>query len=150
LLHCRTDRSFGEQTQLKVFGVLPLPGDFVVSGTFQNLSGAPWEAEWGASSALIAPSLGRPLAGGSRDADVPLIEPFSLFEPRRNLLDLRVSKVFADIAGMRLQLNLDVYNALNDASLLVVNGNFGGSWLNVGRRGVAAPRLYQMGGRLTF
>ena len=149
-LHCRIDRSFGEQTQLKIFGVLPLPGDFVVSGTFQNLSGAPWEAEWGASSALIAPSLGRPLAGGSRDADVPLIEPFSLFEPRRNLLDLRVSKVFADINGMRLQLNLDVYNALNDASLLVVNGDFGADWLSVGRRGVAAPRLYQMGARLTF
>ena len=149
LLHCRIDRSFGEQTQAKVFGVLPLPDDFMLSGTFQNLAGAPWAAEWGASNADIT-GLGRPLAGGARDADVPLIEPFSLFEPRRNLLDLRFGKVFADISGMRLQLNLDVYNLLNDASILVVNGNFGSSWLDLGRRGVAAPRLYQVGGRLTF
>ena len=151
LLHCRTDRGFAEQTQVKVFGVLPLPGDFVVSGTFQNLSGAPWEADYSASSASITTSLGRPLAGGTRSADVPLIEPFSLFEPRRNLLDMRLSKVFADFGnGMRLQLNLDVYNFLNDASILNVNGDFGSEWLNAGSRGIAAPRLYQAGGRLTF
>jgi len=151
LLHCKTDRGFIEQTQMKFFGVMPLPGDFVVSGTFQNLSGAPWGADYSASSASIESSLGRPLAGGKRSAAVPLIEPFSLFEPRRNLLDMRVSKVFADFGnGMRLQVNVDVYNLMNDASLLVVNDSFGSQWLNSGNRGIAAPRLFQMGGRLTF
>ena len=151
MLNCKTDRGFGEQVQVKVHGVLPLPADFVVSGTFQNLSGAPWLANWSVSSADIASSLGRPLAGGTRSATVPLIEPFSLFEDRRNLLDLRVSKVFPDLAnGMRVQVNLDVYNALNDASILSVNNNYGGSWLRPGARAVAAPRLYQVSGRLSF
>ena len=151
LLNCKTDRGFDEQVQVKVHGVLPLPGDFVVSGTFQNLAGAPWLANFSASSASITPSLGRPLAGGTRSATVPLIEPFSLFEDRRSLLDLRVSKVFPALAnGMRVQLNLDVYNALNDASILSVNNNYGGSWLRPGARSVSASRLYQLSGRLTF
>ncbi len=150
LLHCRTDRGWGEQLQVKLHGVLPLPGDFVLSGTFQNLPGAPWMANYTARSAEIAPSLGRPLAGGTRSASVPLIEPFTLFEPRRTLFDLRVSKVFPDVNGVRLQLNLDVYNVLNDASILSVNGSYGGNWLRPSSRGIAAPRLIQMGGRLTF
>ena len=151
LLHCKVDRSFGEQVQIKSHGVLPLPGNFVVSGTFQNLAGAPWLANYSASNALIETSLGRPLAGGRRSATVPLIEPFSLFEPRRNLLDLRVSKVFSDLGpGVRVQLNFDIYNVINDASVLRGNDNFGTQWLRPSRNGVAAARLIQMGGKVSF
>ena len=122
-----------------------------MSGTFQNLAGAPWLANYSASNALIETSLGRPLAGGRRSATVPLIEPFSLFEPRRNLLDLRVSKVFSDLGpGVRVQLNFDIYNVINDASVLRGNDNFGTQWLRPSRNGVAAARLIQMGGKVSF
>ena len=151
LLNCKTDRGWGEQVQVKINGVLPLPGDFTVSGTFQNLAGAPWTALWDAPNSAVASSLGRPLAGGVSSAqDIPLIEPFSLFEPRRNLVDLRFSKGFNLANGIRLQGNVDIYNLMNDASILSVNGNYGGSWLSLGTRGLAAPRLYQLSGRLTF
>ena len=46
LLNCRVVTPFKAQTQVKVFGSYPLPADFVVSGTLQNLSGAPIEANY--------------------------------------------------------------------------------------------------------
>ena len=49
----------------------------------------------------------------------------TLFEPRRSLLDLRVSKVFSIGPWKRLRANLDVYNALNDGSILTINNNYG-------------------------
>jgi len=150
LLNCKSDRGWDEQVQVKFHAVQPLPGDFVISATVQNLAGSPWLANYSASTSLIAPSLGRPLAGGRKSVTVPLIAPFELFEPRRNLVDARVSKVFNLANGMRLQTNLDVYNLMNDASILSVNGSFGSKWGAVGSRGLAAPRLYQISGRLSF
>ena len=62
LLNCHVVTPFKAQTQVKLNGSYPLPGDFVVSGTFQNLSGPPIEANYPATNAEIAPSLGRNLA----------------------------------------------------------------------------------------
>jgi hypothetical protein len=150
LLHCRVVTPFKEQTQVKLHGVYPLPLGFRVSGTFQNLSGVPYQANYSAASAEIAPSLGRPLAGGRRAVIVPLVAPQTLFEPRRTIVDVRLSKIFDMARGMRLQVNLDVYNLLNDAAILNVNSNYGSGWRRPITRGIAAPRLFQLGGRVTF
>lgn len=150
LLNCRVVTPFKGQTQVKLHGVYPLPLGFRVSGTFQSVSGVPYTADYSVSNAEVAASLGRPLAGGRRAVIVPLVAPQTLFEPRREILDVRFSKLFDLSDGMRLQVNLDVYNLLNDAAILNVNSNYGSGWRRPVVRGIAAPRLFQVSGRVTF
>lgn len=150
LLNCKVVTPFKGQTQIKLHGVYPLPAGFRVSGTFQNLSGVPYTADYSASTDEIAPSLGRPLAGRRRSTIVPLVAPQTFFEPRRTIVDMRVSRIFDLANGMRLQVNLDVYNLLNDSAILNLNNNYGTGWLRPITRGIAAPRLFQFGGRVTF
>ena len=70
-------------------------------------------ADYPASNAEIAPSLGRNLAGGVRSVIVPLLKPQTMFEDRITRLDLRLSKIVRITARLRVQLNVDAYNALN-------------------------------------
>ena len=95
----------------------------------------------------IAASLGRPLAGGTRTATVPLVAPQTLFEPRITRLDLRVSKI-VQINRVRLQLNLDAYNALNAGSIISVNDTFNARWRQPDS--IIDPRHVQIGGQISF
>ena len=61
---------------------LPMKWGLVLAGTFQNLAGPTYDANYPATSAEVAPTLGRPLAGGTRTVTVPLVEPNTLFEAR--------------------------------------------------------------------
>jgi hypothetical protein len=156
---CRIVTPFRGQTEIKLHWVYPLPAGFTVSGIFENLSGVPYEANYTVSNADIVPSLGRNLAAcGTRPvctatATVPLIVPRTQFEPRRTNLDLRVSKVFSVGPKTRLRANLDVYNVLNDSSVLQVNNTYGPFWRQPGGTlagGLMVSRLIQFGGQLTF
>lgn len=160
-LNCRVVRPFHAQTQLKMYGTYPFPGDFMVSGTLQNVAGPNIEAIYQASNTEIAPSLGRSLATcGTRNpctatVPVPLVAPMTLFEDRRTQLDLRVSKVFKMASGARFQANFDIYNALNANSILGVNSNFGARWqfpvaAQVGTEALMNGRSIQVGGELRF
>ena len=154
LLHCRQVIPFRGQTQIKLYGTLPLPADVVLSGAWQNASGPPIEANYAARNAEIEPSLGRNLAAcGTRvpctaTASIPLIEPFTEFEGRRNQLDLRVSKIVRLASGLRLQANVDVFNVFNNSAITIRNNTFGSAW---GRpQAIVEARLIQLGGQLTF
>jgi hypothetical protein len=98
---------------------MPLPADFVVSGVFQSLPGAPITASYAAPNAAIVPSLGRDLSacGGrtpcTSNATVPLVAPNTLFNPRVSRLDLRLAKRLPIGPTKRLQINLDVFNVMN-------------------------------------
>jgi hypothetical protein len=154
LLNCLVVTPFKGQTQLKLYGSYALPGGFAVSGVLQNLSGIPAQANSAVSNAQIAPSLGRNLAAcGTQtvctaSVTVPLIAPQTLFEPRQTFLDLRVSKFFSLGSRARLRVNLDVYNLLNDSSILAINNTYGPTWLKP--LDVMIGRLVQVGGQLTF
>jgi hypothetical protein len=161
LLNCRVVRPFSAQTQVKLYGTYPLPANFNVSGTFQNVAGPNIEAIYTASNAEVAPSLGRNLAACRGAAvctatvPVPLVAPMTLFEDRRTQLDLRFSKVFNLRAGARFQANLDVYNALNGNGILGVNSNYGARWqypiaAQVGTEALMNGRSWQIGGELRF
>jgi hypothetical protein len=147
LLTCRVVTPFKAQTQLKLNGSYPLPGDLVVSGALQNISGPAFEANYPATTAEIAPSLGRPLAGGTRTATVPLVAPQTLFEDRITRLDLRLSKIF-QIRRMRLQVNLDAYNALNSDAVITGNDTFDSRWREPNL--IIDPRHIQIGGQISF
>ena len=165
LLNCHTVMGFKAGTQIKVRGSLPLPGDVVVSGNFQNVSGGPYEANWPAPNSAIAPSLGRNLAAcGTRPASsctatatVPLIAPVTQFLPRRTQLDMRLSKILKLGSRTRLRANLDVYNVMNGSTVLSVRGTYGPTWLqpagqqNIREVDAILPgRQIQVGGQLTF
>jgi hypothetical protein len=163
LLNCRFTAPFRGQTTVKVHATSPLPAGFVVSGVIQNVSGTSFDANYAVGNAEIAPSLGRNLAACGTQSPcratvtVPLVAPWTLFEPRRTQLDLRISRLFSFGGRARLRANVDIYNVFNDASVLEPNSNYGSRWRQpapaVGGAfsgGLMDARLLQLGGQLTF
>jgi hypothetical protein len=153
---CRTVIPFSAQAQVKLYGSYPLPGDFRVSGTYQNTAGPAIFADYPATNAQIAPSLGRNLSAGERaTATVPLIAPQTMFESRRKQLDLRVTKIFAVGGSRRLEASVDVYNVFNASDVIQSNTSYGPTWLQPINNAYAGGailtgRLVEFGGRLTF
>jgi hypothetical protein len=159
LINCLVVMPFKGQTEIKAHGVYPLPGRFVVSAILQNLSGAPYEALYAATNAEVASSLGRNLAAcGTRamctaTVTVPLMTNRTQFEARRSVLDLRLSKILSVGPKARLKANLDIYNVLNDGSVLLPNNNYGSLWRQPSGNlsgGLMVARLFQFSGQLTF
>jgi hypothetical protein len=152
--YCRVVTPFSAQTQLKVYANYQLPLGFFVSGVYQNQAGMYRLATYAATNAEIAPSLGRNLAAcGTRvpctaTTLVPLVAPQTEFEPRRNLLDLRISKQFPLGATRSVRANFDIYNLLNDSSVLTLNNTYGAAWLRP--LTILNARLIQFGGQLSF
>jgi hypothetical protein len=136
-------------TQGKVSGVVPLPYQFGVALTYQNLPGIPWYATYVFTNAQIAPTLGRDLAAGtSGTVTVPLIAPGQAhYEARIQQLDLRFSRSFR-ISRMRFDPELDIYNALNVSPILGVNNNSGTAWRTPTQ--ILAGRLMKFGMQVTF
>src|SRR5204863_8674264 len=87
---CHVVPPWSAQTQLKFAGNYPLPWlGIQASGTYQNLPGIPIFANYVATNAEIAPSLGRNLSSCATvtgacnaTATVALIQPNALFEAR--------------------------------------------------------------------
>jgi hypothetical protein len=114
-------------TQVKFLAAYTVPRiDVQLSGTLQNIPGPVANANYVVASALVAPSLGRPLSGNAANVTVSLIEPNSLYGDRINQVDLRVGKILR-FGRVRTGVNLDVFNALNSAAVLAVNNSFGGT-----------------------
>jgi len=133
------------QTQFKMSASYPLPLDIQVSAVLQNLPGPPFTASYPATTAQIAPSLGRNLAGGARTASIQLIRPFSQFEDRINQFDVRLTKKFL-VRGVRIQGSFDVYNMLNANPVLSLNTTYGPSWLQPAQ--ILDARLFKFSAQL--
>ena len=159
LLNCHIVTPFKAQTRIKMHATYSLPAGFIVSGVFESLPGVGYEANYTVTNAQIVPSLGRNLAACGAQvvctasltgtAAIPLFSPQTQFQPRQIRLDLRLSRVFSVRQGMRLRGNLDVYNVLNDGSILTTNNNYGSQWL-LPSGAILAARTIQVGAQLTF
>ena len=147
LLNCRVVTPFKAQTQFKLHGIVPLPGDVVASFLFQNLSGPSYDANYSATNADIAPSLGRNLAGNVQAVTIPLVPPQTLFEDRVSRLDLRLSKVFT-VGRFGVRGNVDAYNVLNANSVRSVLSTYGARWRTPTQ--ILDPRLVEVGGTISF
>jgi hypothetical protein len=137
-------------TQVKFVTAYSVPRIGVnVSGTLQNLPGPSLSATYVASSALVAPSLGRPLSGGAANATVNLIAPGSVNFDRYTQIDLRVGKSIR-LGAYRTSVNLDVFNALNANPVLSLNNTFGGAtpWLTP--QSIMQGRLLKISGQVDF
>ncbi|MBM3779567.1 MAG: TonB-dependent receptor [Acidimicrobiia bacterium] len=145
---CRTTLRLADDIQVKFSGVYPLPWfGLEASGVYQNLPGFPNQATYNAPNALIAPSLGRNLAGNTATAAIGLIEPFTSFEARVSQLDVRVTKVLRFGRG-RVRASLDIYNAFNARTVLSTNATYGPAWLRP--TAILGGRMFKIGGQLDY
>jgi hypothetical protein len=147
---------FKANAQLKFYGSYQFPGEIRLSGTFQNTAGRANLADYPATNAVIVPSLGRDLAAGVRGtATVPLIAPQTMFEARRNQLDLRATKLLRLTTKLKLEASVDIYNVFNASDVNLSNNTYGPTWLrplNDAYSGgaILTGRLVEFSGRLTF
>ena len=125
--------------------------DVQTSLTWQSNPGPEIAANYVASNAVIAAGpqpLGRILSGGA-NVTVNLIEPGTLYGPRRNNFDLRLSRI-QKIGTKRLTLSVDGYNLANSDTVLSYNNGFvpGGTWLTPTR--IASARYMKLGAQFEF
>jgi hypothetical protein len=136
------------QTQLRGLAAYTIPKiDLLLSGTFQSNPGAQVAANRVFSSAEVAPTLGRPLAGGAANVTINLLEPGQMYLDRINQVDLRVAKVFR-FGRIRANAALDLFNALNAGTVLAVNQTYGAAWLTP--TGILGARFAKVSTRIEF
>ena len=145
---CNT--STGWVTRYTGLGSYTLPKvDVLLSGTFRSDQGGSLAANWAASNAIIAPSLGRPLSNNGVNATINLIEPGTLYGDRVNEVDLRIAKILK-FGRTRTNVGFDIYNVLNSAAVLSYNQAFipNGNWLIP--TGVIQPRFLKFSVQVDF
>ena len=127
--YCNVEPPF--LTQFKGLASYTIPRvDVQISGTMQSIPGSNLAANFSVPTAVVAQSLGRPLAGNASFAVVNLVTPGALQGDRVNQLDLRAGKVLR-FGRSRVQISVDLYNALNSSAIQSYNQSFiaGGNWL---------------------
>jgi len=146
--YCDVVPPWSASTQVKFSGAFPLPYDFQVATTYQNLPGIVYSATATFTNAQVFPSLNRNLsAGPNGTVSIPLIAPSTVFEDRIQQVDFRFSRTFR-IAGKRVEPEFDIYNALNASPILSVNNTYGSSWRTPTQ--ILAGRLLKFGFQMTF
>jgi hypothetical protein len=163
--YCHQQQPF--LTQVKLLGSYTLPWELDVSATYQNSYNtgstatnfgfgfsAPrtgLAANYLATNAQIAPSLGRNLsAGATATASINLVTPSTLFWDRIQSIDLRFARTFK-VQRVSLRGLLDVYNLTNANTTFLLNQNYGtngATWLQPLQ--VLAPRLVKLGVQASF
>jgi hypothetical protein len=114
-------------TQIKFLATYVIPRIAVqVSGTLQSIAGPPVRANFTASNAVVAPSLGRNLSGNLQNVTLSLIDPQSMTSDRINQVDIRVGKILR-YAKSKTSVNVDIFNVLNSSAVLGVLNTFGGA-----------------------
>jgi hypothetical protein len=152
--YCHAVVPWSGNLSIKANGTLPLLYGVSISPSYQNNAGAMDLAVWNAPNSAIAPSLGRNVAAcGSQTVcaatvAIPLIQPGTKFEPRRNQIDVRFSKSLRVATNVRAQVNLDIFNLTNDASIVSLQTTYGPTWLKPTK--VLDSRLVEIGGRVDF
>jgi hypothetical protein len=120
----------------------PYQGVNVPSIASQSLA-----ANWVVPNALVAPSLGRNLAGGAANVTVNLVEPGTMYGDRINQVDVRVGKRFT-FGSKAVTLGLDVFNLLNSSAVLAYNQTYGVTWLTP--QSILVARFAKLSAQLDF
>ncbi len=145
---CHVDSGFN--ARITGLGSWTIPKlDVQIAGTVRSDKGGALAALWTVSSAVIQPSLGRPLSNNAPNVTVNLIEPGTLYGDRVNQIDLRFAKILR-YGRTRTNVGFDIYNILNKAPILTYNQNFipGGNWLVP--NSVLQPRFLKFSAQVDF
>jgi hypothetical protein len=131
-------KNSGYLTSIKGLGSYTIPRvDVQVSATFQSYL-APAAAgsqitnpifsmvaaNFVATNAVIAPSLGRNLSGGAANATVNLIAPGEIHGDRLQQFDMSVAKIFRFGARNKITAKFDLFNVLNNNAVLTENNSY--------------------------
>jgi hypothetical protein len=147
--NCRVAEPY--RTQVKGLGSYTIPKiDVQVSGTFQSRPGGELVANWAVPSAVVAQTLGRPLAGNSANVTINVLDPWTKFHDRINQVDFRFSKIFRT-GRSRMNIGLDIFNAFNSAAVLTRQTAYNptsNAWLTP--TGVLAARFAKVSGQIDF
>jgi len=144
--YCKVSRPWGAATQVKFMLVYPLPWNIQTSAVYQNIPGMPINTTYLVANADVRPSLGRNLVGRN-NVVIDLVPPNTIFEPRLQQVDLRLSRRF-NVGKGRVAANIDLYNALNANSVLNQTTRYGAAWQNVVQ--VMGGRMLKLGGQFDF
>ena len=132
-----------------------------MSGTFQSQVPAPvangfdynyfgLPANYVATSAQVAPSLGRNLSAGG-NVTVNVVEPGTLYPGPDQSARLPPGEALTSWATARLQGMLDLYNVFNSNNALRQNGAYGSDGAAWARPQAIVPgRLLKFGAQLNF
>ena len=145
------DSTTGLATQVRVLGAYTIPRVAVqVAATLQNIPGQEMQASYAATNAIVAPLLGRNLAGNAANITLSLLEPSTAFSDRVNQLDVRMAKFFKLGTERRIQVSLDLFNALNSNTIQTYNTSFtpNGGWRSP--LVVLPPRVAKISAQLDF
>jgi hypothetical protein len=129
----------------------------LISGTFQskpyvganfpNVASQSIPANSVTPNALIAPSLGRPLAGGAPVTLLGLVKPGDKYGDRLTQVDLRFGKLLR-FGGTRTLVALDLFNAFNTNTTDVYQTFYGPTYLNPAS--IMAARLAKISAQFDF
>jgi hypothetical protein len=154
---CRTTRPWADATQVKFLAIYPLPWDFQVSATYQNIPGIPIMASRVFTNAEVRSSLGRDLgacrgaAACNATALVDMVPSGTMFEDRLQQVDLRFTRSFR-LARARIRGNADFYNLFNAGDVLNMTtryaGATGGQWLRPIQ--ILGGRMFKFSAQLDF
>ena len=151
---CKVTPPWSAGSQVKFTVVYPLPFAIQTSAIYQNNPGIPVSASYVVTNAAIAPSLGRNLSDCGTAAvcnanrTVDLIAPQTMFEPRLQQVDFRLSRTFRLGGTARLRGNLDIYNVLNANNVINENTTYGPAWRDAIQ--ILSGRLLRIGAQIDF
>jgi hypothetical protein len=127
-------------TQYKLSGSYPLPWGVSMGAFFQSVPGTERTITYLVTRAVV-PQL--TLAS----ATVPLTEPGSVYYPRLNQLDLKLSKRIR-YRATRINPQLDLFNVMNAATVLSQVNAYGPSLGNV--QSILNPRFFRLGATVNW
>jgi hypothetical protein len=151
-------RESGYLTHVKGLATYTIPKvDVLISGTFQSKPyvGANFPSVASQSipaisvtpSVVIAPSLGRPLAGGVPTTLLSLVKPGDKYGDRLNQVDIRFGKLLR-FSRTRTLVALDLFNAFNTNTTDVYQSFYGATYLNP--QSIMAARLAKISAQFDF
>ena len=151
-LFCQSNQPF--QGQYRVSGGYTFPWKLQLSGVYQSIPPAYFQPTLNITPCGAAPTpgciettLGRPLTEGSLSG-VPVVAPWKYFTDRVNQVDLRFTKAIQIREHARLELMVDLYNALNTSPVLSRNNVIGTGFY--APTSILQSGFVKVGGRFTF
>ena len=145
---CRVEAPWwdGAGSQAKIFGSVPLPWDFMISGSYKNLSGVPINSNLALTAAQLAPILGR--TATAPVTTISILPYFATaaptgtaFEGRLNQTDVRLAKRVR-FGHRSITGNVDLYNVFNARTVQGINPTLGPAFLRP--TGVLGGRLLKL------
>ena len=151
---CKTVPPWSAGTQLKFMAIYPLPLSMQASVIYQNFGGIENNPTITLTNAQIAPSLGRNLSSCgavavcNQTVTIDGAPAGSMYEPRIQQVDVRLSGLLRLGGTYRIRGNFDVANLFNVSNVLSLQRQYGPTYLDAVQ--IMGGRLMKIGFQFDF